>query len=49
MDPEANPFAGWDRRDRAVQAPEDRAAMGRRAGALAGRRIPEDPSRLGCG
>ncbi len=49
MDPEANPIAGWDRRGRAVAVPEDRAAVGRRAGALAGRRIPEDPSRVGCG
>ncbi len=49
MDPAANPIAGWDRRGRAVPVPEDRAAMGGRAGALAGRRIPEVPSRLDCG
>ena len=48
MDPAANPIAGWDRRDRAVQVPEDRAAMGRRADALAGRLFPEDRSLLDC-
>ncbi len=49
MDPEANPIAGWDRRGRAVRVPEDRAAMGRRADALAGRRFPEDRRQLDCG
>ena len=49
MDPAASPIAGWDCRHRAVQVPEDRAVVVRRAVALAGRRIPEDPNRLYCG
>ncbi len=48
MDPAANPIVDWDCRDRAVPVPEDPAAPGRRAGALAGRRFPEVPRRLDC-
>ncbi len=49
MDQAANPIYGWDHRGRAVPVPGNRAATGCLAVARAGRRIPEDPSRLGCG